>query len=171
MDPLRCDSTAAAGTLSPAPSPRGWLVGPLHPPAGARDAIVVVEARVAGERVTAFRRVGVRTDGPLHAPPILRSVTLRQGEQVTAVDEGQELRVGSEAFRVEVQGEAAEGAGPLTASFFAAGGVFDPPRAVAPAALVSRWSPGGAGQVEVWVLLRDARGGVRARAFRVSRGG
>ncbi len=170
VDPLRCDPAAASGTISPATSPRAWRVGPLIPPAGARDAIVVVEARVAGERSTAFRRVGVRTDGPLHVPPTLRSVTLRQGEQVTAVSDGLELRVQSAEFRVEVQGEAAEGAGPLTASFFAAGGVFDPPRAVAPAALVSRWSPGGADRVEVWVLLRDARGGVRARTFRVSRG-
>lgn len=171
LDPLRCDAASAAGPLTPAGAPRAWIVGPLRAPEGARDAIVVIEARVEGERSTAFRRVGVRAQGALHVPPRLLAVTLRQGEQTLPVSEGAELRLRSEAFSVEVLGEAAEGAGPLTASFFATRGVFDPPRAVAPAALESRWSPGTGDQVQFWVLLRDARGGVRARSFRVSRGG
>jgi hypothetical protein len=170
VDPLRCEPTVAAGPLSPGETPRAWVAGPLIPPIGAREAIVVVEARVEGERSSAFRRVGVRTDGPLHVPPELRAVTLRQGEQVTVAGEGQEIRVTSAAFSVEVQAETATEAGPLMASFFASAGAFSPPRAVSPAALVSRWIPGGEDQVEVWVLLRDARGGVRARTFRVRRG-
>lgn len=171
VDPLRCDPTVAAGALSPGTTPRAWVVGPLIPPSGAREAIVVVEARVEGERSSAFRRVGVRADGVLHVPLELRAVTVRQGEQATAASEGQEIRVSSAAFRVEVQAAAQTGAGPLTASFFASGGAFDPPRAVSPAALEARWIPGGAERVDVWVVVRDARGGVRARTFRVRRGG
>ena len=170
VDPLRCDPMVATGTLSPGGTPRVWGVGPLIPPMGAREAIVVVEARVEGARSSAFRRVGVRTEGALHVPPELRAVTLRQGEQVTVAGEGQEIRVTSAAFTVEVQAEVVTGAGPLTASFFASGGAFDPPRAVSPAALGSRWSPGGTERVDVWVVLRDARGGARARTFRVQRG-
>jgi hypothetical protein len=95
---------------------------------------------------------------------------LRQGEQVTVAGEGQEIPLTSAAFSVEVQAEAATGAGPLTASFFASAGAFTPPRAVSPGALVSRWIPAAGDRVDVWVLLRDARGGVRARTFRVRRG-
>lgn len=171
VDPLRCDPTVAAGPLAPGGAPRVWGVGPLRPPAGEREAIVVVEARVGGERISAFRRVGVRAEGVLHVPPRLRAVTVRQGEQVVVVVEGQEVSVNPAAFTVEVQGEAAADAGPLMASFFASAGIFDPPRVVSPSGLSSRWSPGAAERVEVWVLLRDARGGVRARSFRVRRGG
>ncbi len=170
VDPLRCEPTVAEGALAPGGTPRAWVVGPLTPPAGVRDAIVVVEARVEGERSSAFRRVGVRGDGVLHVPPALRAVTLRQGEAVTVAGEGQEIGVTSAAFSVEVQAEAVTGAGPLTVSFFASAGAFAPPRAVSPAALVSRWSPGVSERVDVWVVLRDARGGVRARTFRVRRG-
>jgi hypothetical protein len=170
VDPLRCEPTVAAGALAPGGSPRAWVVGPLTPPIGVRDAIVVVEARVEGERRSAFRRVGVRGDGVLHVPPALRTVTLRQGETVTPAGEAQEIRVTPAAFSVDVQAEVVPGAAPLTASFFASAGAFDPPRAVSPAALGSRWNPGGSGRVDVWVVLRDARGGVRARTFRVRRG-
>jgi hypothetical protein len=170
VDPLRCDEATAAGALVPGTSPRTMVVGPLSPPEGLPQAIVVVEASLDGERRSAFRRLSVRPEGALHVPPEIRAVTLRQGERAEVVREGEEIRVASGEFSVEVQGEAASGAGPLTASFFAIGGAFDPPRAVAPAALVSRWRPGGGDRIEVWVLLRDARGGVRARAFRVRRG-
>lgn len=171
VDPLRCDPAIAEGPLTPGRSARAWTVGPLRPPPGAREAIVVLEASLEGQRTSAFRRVGVRADGALHTPPELQAVTLRQGDRAVLVAAGDEVGVTDASFRVEVQGEAAAGAGPLMASFFATGGVFDPPRAVSPAPLVSRWSPRGAEGGEIWVLLRDARGGVRARTFRVRRGG
>ncbi|MFO0630859.1 MAG: hypothetical protein U0325_35250 [Polyangiales bacterium] len=170
VDPLRCVPSVAAGALAPGGTPRSFAAGPLVPPAGAQQVIVVLEARVGDERVSAFRRVGVRGEGVLHVPPELREVVVRQGARASSVVEGDTIRVDAESFVVEVRGIAAPGAEPLTASFFASRGAFDPPRVVSPAALASRMGA-GAGSMDVWVVLRDSRGGVRARAFRVARGG
>lgn len=174
IDPLRC----AAGEGAHAISETGDVA--TVPPDALRDrptgvdaVIVVARIEVGADRFEGFRRVRVRAQGALNQPPEIVEVAVGEGAARVVIEEG-EVREGAlRALRVELvaadgarEPTEAGGAEVLTASFLASAGAFDPPRVVGgERAFVARWTGDAVGDVRFWAVLRDDRGGVRARAW------
>lgn len=135
-----------------------------------------------------FRRVTVRTDGALNRPPAVARWVLRQGAREVVLPDlpGGWVALpacaarGCAAWSVEVTPteDAAESAGDgsmetLGVSFFVSAGATERPRDVAlpgeVRALTTRWTL-GEGSGELWVVLRDQRGGETVRGVRVQSG-
>ena len=134
-----------------------------------------------------FRRIGVQAQGPLNRPPGVARWVLRQGGQVIEMPELPGARVSlpacggpaCAAWVVELvpTSDAAERLDDgtteaLGASFFVTVGSANRPRDVAAPgetrALTTRWTL-DAPEGEVWVVLRDQRGGETVRGARVGR--
>lgn len=169
VDPLRCSRQAAVGLLVGDGAAATLPFGLPSPSSGEADALIMVEVIVDDLRVEAFRRVRVRADGPLRRPPSFDSVELVQGSTSLRVAAGEVVHVTSAGLCVRLTGSADANLGPLTGSFFATAGSFDPPRAVGEGPLSACWSSGGASTAGIWVVLRDAMGGARARSFVIRR--
>lgn len=168
IDPLRCDAASANGELLDRGG-RTTLPGASlrAPPTANAKVILVSEAAVGAETVTAFRRLQIRAEGTLRTPPTLVRTTLRVGAREVAVVEGGVYEV--EGSEVSVTAFAEEAGRTLTASFLCGAGSFSPPRAVSPSPLTSRWTVAGEGELPMWVVLRDEGGGASALRFRVRR--
>jgi len=137
-----------------------------------------------------FRRVRVTAEGPRNLPPAIASWEFARGDASVAVPPGDDASVtlpgcegascGSWTVRVRPADDAAErlpdgGREGLSASFYVTSGTTDRPRDTASPmevrGLAVRWTPGSAASSEVWVVLRDQRGGEAARGARVTGSG
>ncbi len=138
-----------------------------------------------------FRRIRVTADGPRNRAPVIASWEFARGDASVAVPAEDDASVtlpgcdgglcGVWSVRVRPAGDAAEslpdgGRELLSASFYVTEGTTDSPRAFADAGgaseLAVRWTPrAGVASAEVWVVLRDQRGGETARGARVTGSG
>lgn len=138
-----------------------------------------------------FRRIRVTADEPRNRTPAIASWEFARGDAsvtVPAEDDASVALPGCESalcgvwsVRVRPAGDAAEplpdgGRELLSASFYVTSGATDSPRAFADAGdvpeLAVRWTPeAGVVSAEVWVVLRDQRGGEAARGARVTGSG
>ncbi len=136
-----------------------------------------------------FRRLRVTTVEPRNRPPAIASWEFARGDAsvtVPAEDDASVALPGCErglcgvwSVRVRPAGDAAEslpdgGTERLSASFYVTSGATDSPRAFTSDVpeLAVRWTPeAGVASAEVWVVLRDQRGGESARGARVTGSG
>lgn len=174
VDPLAC----AAGEVGHGLDATGDLVtvpaeASRDRPRGVDTVIVVARVEAVGERVEGFRRVRVRAEGALNRPPEITEVAIGEGASRAAVGEGEVRETSLRALRVELvaAADAREPTGDggveaLTASFLASAGSLDPPRVLGgEGTFVARWTGDAVGDVRFWAVLRDDRGGVRARGW------
>jgi hypothetical protein len=137
-----------------------------------------------------FRRVRVVLDGPRNRTPGIASWEFARGDAAVVVPAGEDASVtlpacgagacGPWTLRVRPAEGAAEalpdgGREALSASFYVTSGETDRPRDTArpgeTRALAVAWTPGAASSSEVWVVLRDQRGGESARGAAVTGSG
>lgn len=165
VDPLGCEEVGADGALRFDGSEGHIGAGSLRAPKeGVTRALVIVEAAVDDELVTAFRRLAVLDEGPLWRPPTLRRVALREGSREVELIEGQTILLpeGDAPRRLIVEFEGDEA---MTASFLTTDGSFSPPRGYGRSPIEVGWQAGATAERLVWVVLRDDRGGSRVRSF------
>lgn len=173
IDPLRCADGEGARTLASTGEEAELDAAALRDrPPDADVAIVVVRASLDGDRAEAFRRVRVRDQGALNQVPEVRALIVDDGRARVVVGEGDVTEIAARAARVELvateasrETDAAGVTEVLTASFLASEGSFDPPRVVGAGPFIARWRGVEGGEVRCWAVLRDDRGGVRARAW------
>lgn len=170
VDPLRCERSSADVVLDGRDQTARIDVGAVAPAGAGTSVIVRVELSLGADRIDAFRRIVVKREGELHRPPVLSALRLEQGGVSIEVHGAEPVVVSPGPLCVIVRPEVSGGAGPATSSFFATAGELSPARAVGDGELRACWTVAPAWEsARFWVVLRDERGGVRARSFELRR--
>lgn len=155
-----------------------WLLACPGSTSSARDGRYQCEG---SDGVEVFRRVGVRREGALNAPPAIASVTLDGRELLdgaTLVLPRCEGACAPLTVSVTPRGDAVETSPEgepeaLLLSVYVTGGSVSPARDAATRGelrvMSTRWTPPLQGQHRAWVVLRDQRGGESVVSARFSR--
>lgn len=175
--------TVPGERLRPARSPARYVLWSMACP-GATPSLDPRRGRVtcpSPDGVESFRRISVRSEGPLNQPPAIARWTLHETSLTSPRASVSGLpRCASNCPALTLSVVPSEGSaeatpeGPretLLASFFTTGGRLEPPRdAAGPGELrplTARFTPPSiplAEGLRLWVLLRDQRGGEAFRA-------